>query len=98
MGFMASDLKSVKELMLPPLVPTLPYTDIYTEIKGGIWAVALAFVVIWVATANIRRSLGFKLGKVIDEHLELVNDTKAITKDTNDRVKDIQKKVDDFLR
>jgi hypothetical protein len=75
----------------------LPYSDVYTEIKGGIWAVALAFVVIWLATANIRRSLGVKLGKVIDEHLELVNDTQAITKDTNDRVKDIQKKVDDFL-
>jgi hypothetical protein len=69
------------------------YPDIYSEIKGGIWAVGLTFIVIWVATKGIRASLILSLTKVIDAHILTLNDLKSTTKDTNEVVHDIEKIV-----
>jgi hypothetical protein len=76
-----------------PAPPPITYPDIYSEIKGGIWAVGLTFVVLWVATKGIRATLILSLTKVIDAHILTLTELKSTTKDTNEVVHDIEKIV-----
>jgi hypothetical protein len=78
---------------ISPVPKQIPYPDLYSEIKGGIWAVGLTVVVLWVATRGIRATLILSITKVIDAHILTLTELKSTTKDTNEVVHDIEKIV-----
>jgi hypothetical protein len=82
-----------KAVVEAPSNPSIPYPDVYNEIKGGIWAVGLTVVVLWVATRSIREAVVAALRDVVKAYILTMNDLKETSEKTLDEVEEINKVV-----
>jgi hypothetical protein len=90
--------KGVTKVIEVPVDKPLQWDMVYGEIKSGIWAVALAAVVLWVATAKIRGTAIELMKQYAKRHIDVLDAVQDMTKENNSILKRVAQDLDDQRR
>jgi len=74
---------------------TPSFGDVATEIKSGLWAIVLAGVVVWIATAKAREAFSTYFTEYVRKQISLLDVVKETSTENNKLIKEILVKVDE---
>ena len=74
---------------------TPSFGDVATEIKSGLWAIALAGAIVWIATAKAREVFATYVTEYVRKQISLLDVVKETSTENNKLIKEILTKVDE---